>query len=437
MKRKSLVFTCLLVLSSAVAGFHANAQNLALLTTRDGLATDQFAPGEYIMLEVALDNAAGVAGCAFTVNYDAEYLNTPYQISSAHFTFSYSDVDGTHSEIMHREYLDTGKINIIGANIGADGGSPFTAADNPMTVFTIAFLLDQGTPIGTTINFSLEPTRLNNPVAGYNDETKPVLVGAVSSSSGSYGGSLADDFPVLLGSGFAGDTHSIEVIPAQHAINGIVSYSGSKNGTLYVTAYEDHTLTIVADQVSFPWDAGTMTEQEFTLMVRNGTYYIHTYLDTDGSGDAYVLEPQYQVPESIVVMDSDMTDTLFMNLSSFTVDIDGNGSAEGLRDGILVIRYLLGYNVTKGADWIDGAYDGSGTRNTAELIETYIVDNMSWLDIDGNGRTEAYRDAFLLIRYLMDYPVSRGSGWIDGAYDPGGTRTSPADIERYIEFTVP
>ena len=102
--------------------------------------------------------------------------------------------------------------------------------------------------------------------------------------------------------------------------------------------------------------------------------------------------------------------------------------------------YLLGYHISRGDIWINGAVNEQGTRTTALEIETYIEtvinDDRNYLDIDGNGTLQAYLDGFLIIRYLLEYP-QEGDGWIENAYDPEGTRTTAAEIEQYIEFLKP
>jgi hypothetical protein len=51
------------------------------------------------------------------------------------------------------------------------------------------------------------------------------------------------------------------------------------------------------------------------------------------------------------------------------VDIDGNGSTEALTDGLLLLRYLFGFD---GATLIEGAVGDGATRITADEINTYI-----------------------------------------------------------------
>ena len=52
------------------------------------------------------------------------------------------------------------------------------------------------------------------------------------------------------------------------------------------------------------------------------------------------------------------------------MDIDGNGAAEPLTDGLLVLRYLFGF---RGATLITGAVGGGCTRCDAPAIEAYIA----------------------------------------------------------------
>ena len=52
-----------------------------------------------------------------------------------------------------------------------------------------------------------------------------------------------------------------------------------------------------------------------------------------------------------------------------TIDVDGNGTAVALTDGLLVIRYLFGL---RGAALIQGAVGAGAIRATAAPIEAYL-----------------------------------------------------------------
>ena len=53
-----------------------------------------------------------------------------------------------------------------------------------------------------------------------------------------------------------------------------------------------------------------------------------------------------------------------------TIDIDGNGAAEPLTDGLLVLRYLFGF---RGATLVTGAVGGGCTRCDAPAIEAFVA----------------------------------------------------------------
>jgi hypothetical protein len=62
--------------------------------------------------------------------------------------------------------------------------------------------------------------------------------------------------------------------------------------------------------------------------------------------------------------------TVTVNGSSCCLDIDGNGEADALTDGILILRYLFGF---RGATLIDGAVAPDCTRCTApEHLDTAL-----------------------------------------------------------------
>ena len=113
-------------------------------------------------------------------------------------------------------------------------------------------------------------------------------------------------------------------------------------------------------------------------------------------------------------------------------DIDGNGSADALTDGITLTRYLLGY---RGNALIDNSLATDAIRVTAADIQSHIETYMgtACYDIDGNGSADALTDGILLIRYLSDY---RGNTLVVNAIGQNATRTTGADVAAYIETII-
>jgi hypothetical protein len=112
-------------------------------------------------------------------------------------------------------------------------------------------------------------------------------------------------------------------------------------------------------------------------------------------------------------------------------DVDGNGIADALTDGLLIIRRLFGF---EGSDLTEGAVGGHCKRCDATAITTYIDQIHEGLDVDGNGQTDALTDGLLIIRYLFGF---RGTALIDGAVGSGCTRCTAAEIEEYYATLQP
>lgn len=110
------------------------------------------------------------------------------------------------------------------------------------------------------------------------------------------------------------------------------------------------------------------------------------------------------------------------------IDIDGNGSADALTDGITLARYLLGYRNTT---LIDNSLSSNAVRTTPTEIEAYIETHLasSCYDIDSNGSVDALTDGILLIRYLSDY---RGETLLENALGQNANRTTGDSIAAYI-----
>ena len=119
-----------------------------------------------------------------------------------------------------------------------------------------------------------------------------------------------------------------------------------------------------------------------------------------------------------------------MTVLPATWDFDGNGSADALTDGLMLLRYTFGI---QSLDMTTDAISADAT-----LSPTQIVDNMqrslSVADIDGNGATDALTDGLLLLRYMFGL---NGDALVDSAVSSEATRTSAETIEEYISLYMP
>ena len=113
-------------------------------------------------------------------------------------------------------------------------------------------------------------------------------------------------------------------------------------------------------------------------------------------------------------------------------DIDGNNRADALTDGLLVLRYLFGF---RGATLTNGAVASDASRTTIASLESTLTLATNIMDIDGNGSADALTDGLLLLRYLFGF---RGDTLSNGAVGSSATRTSNTAIEsRIAEFLPP
>ena len=113
-------------------------------------------------------------------------------------------------------------------------------------------------------------------------------------------------------------------------------------------------------------------------------------------------------------------------LLSATLDVDLNGQADALTDGVLITRHLFGFT---GSTLTNGAVDPNGQRTDPTAIATYLESIRPSLDVDQNGQADALTDGVLITRHLFGFT---GTTLTDGAVDPAGQRTDPATITTYL-----
>lgn len=196
-----------MAITFALTGAAWAAQDILITPTKDGSTPEtDFACGDTIILNIDWDRGAGegdVAGCAFTITYNADVLDAP-ALSADGLPTTPSDVQ-TYFPFMtgtDRTYrvgdTQVGKLALSGAAIGSNGGAIQRSNDEfPVPLFSVAFKVKADVPIGS-YQFGVQPTVLNNPDAGWNNEASPVLVGAVPEGDPAFDDLSGGAFPVLL-----------------------------------------------------------------------------------------------------------------------------------------------------------------------------------------------------------------------------------------------
>ena len=117
-----------------------------------------------------------------------------------------------------------------------------------------------------------------------------------------------------------------------------------------------------------------------------------------------------------------------LTVDSINFDIDGNGETDALTDGVVVMRYLFQFS---GDVLINGVIGVGATRTTALEITNYLdMARETMLDVDGNGMADALTDGIMIMRYLFGF---EGNTVIDEALGPDTTRTTAAAIIDHLQ----
>ena len=119
-------------------------------------------------------------------------------------------------------------------------------------------------------------------------------------------------------------------------------------------------------------------------------------------------------------------------LASGDWDIDNNGQADALTDGLLFLRYAFGLT---GDALVSGVVASDAQYTTASDIEqelATVYDSSG--DIDGNGSVDALSDGLLVLRYLFGLD---GDTLTAGVIGSGATVTDSAALETYLSTLMP
>jgi len=111
------------------------------------------------------------------------------------------------------------------------------------------------------------------------------------------------------------------------------------------------------------------------------------------------------------------------------LNVDASGIStkfDPLTDGLLIIRYLFGLT---GTPLTSGALGLTATRKDPAALKAYLDDIRPALDVDNDGKADALTDGVLIIRYLSGL---HGTLLTNGVIGAGATRNSAALIEPYI-----
>ena len=132
------------------------------------------------------------------------------------------------------------------------------------------------------------------------------------------------------------------------------------------------------------------------------------------------------VPESNNFCD----DSAASDFDGITWDLDGNGTADALTDGLLLLRHTFG--ITGSSLTTDAISSNSPLSN--EEVVTKVEGVYQIADIDNNGSVDALTDGLIVLRYLFGLT---GNFLTEDVVANNGTRTDAVDIEAYLQSKMP
>jgi len=198
---------------------------------------------------------------------------------------------------------------------------------------------------------------------------------------------------------------------------------GVSNIDEYLSGFDPLSLNADSDGDGRPDDVDAFPENsaEWADFDRDGTGD-NADLDDDGDGALDADE---------ISLGFDPFDRFSCPSGCFSFDVDQSLDASPLTDGLLVIRFLFGF---EGETLTNGAVGTGAQRADAGSVASYLGEARQALDIDGNGEARPLTDGLLLIRYLFGF---EGESLTTGALASDATRTDAAEIADYIDGLVP
>ncbi|MDB4614656.1 hypothetical protein OAH18_03095, partial [bacterium] len=134
---------------------------------------------------------------------------------------------------------------------------------------------------------------------------------------------------------------------------------------------------------------------------------------------------------SSLLIDDNSNDAAIRILDStnFSTDVDGDGHCQPLTDGILLVRYLAGF---QGAPLVaDAINEADGTRVTSDDVIGWLEPHTAtFLDVDGSGEAFALSDGLLFLRYLAGF---RGDTLINNTVAANATRNTSEQIVSFLD----
>ena len=180
--------------------------------------------------------------------------------------------------------------------------------------------------------------------------------------------------------------------------------------------------------ISFGWASlfGNWPNVELPAVLMNIAFDVSDAIDTDTTSETSInftstaLTSGYQFE----------SESYNLELQAASWDFDGNGQADALSDGLMMLRYCFGL---RGEYVTSMAMSVDSPMNSDEVI-TEIETALAIADIDNDGEIGALTDGLMLLRYLFGL---EGEMITNQAVGPNASRGSHEEIQAYLEAYMP
>ncbi|MFL2530341.1 MAG: leucine-rich repeat protein, partial [Porticoccaceae bacterium] len=180
--------------------------------------------------------------------------------------------------------------------------------------------------------------------------------------------------------------------------------------------------------ISFGWASlfGNWPNVELPIVLMNIAFDVFDTIDTDA-----IAETNINFSKTAFTVGYEFeAENYNLELKTASWDFDGNGHADALTDGLMMLRYcfgLRGDSVTTSAMAIDSPMN-------SEQVVAEIESALDMADIDDDGEVGALTDGLILLRYLFGL---RADQLTAATVSLTANRSSNEAIEAYIEAYMP
>jgi hypothetical protein len=180
--------------------------------------------------------------------------------------------------------------------------------------------------------------------------------------------------------------------------------------------------------ISFGWASlfGNWPNVELPAVLMNIAFDVSDAIDMDTTSETSInftstaLASGYQFE----------SESYNLELQAASWDFDGNGQADALTDGLMMLRYCFGLR----DEMVTASAMATDSPMSSEQVVAEIEAALEIADIDNDGEIGALTDGLMLLRYLFGL---EGEMITNQAVGPSASRALNEEIQAYLDAYMP